>query len=173
MPLHPVYLLPFLVFAAGAVRAEAAALLEVDVEPASAVVKPLPPGRKLVRLPELEYRINIRARCADDDTVESLSIGIADTRRTLGSDELAEPDTIVVEFTVPARQVAPLPVNRFCLAEGEGDQEVLVDDAVTAHLSLRCANDTGTAITYASRPLAVALSCDAGNQPESDSPTLR
>ena len=173
MLIRPVSLLPLLVLAAGASRAETAALLEVAVEPANAVVRPLPPGRKLVRLPELEYRISIKARCAENYTVESISIGIADSRRTLGSDELVDPDAIVVDFTVPARQVAPLPVDGFCLAEGDGEQQLLVDDAVTAHVSLRCSNDVETSITYASRPLAVAVSCATADQPESDPPIAR
>ena len=74
---------------------------------------------------------------------------------------------------MPARQVAPLPVNGFCLADGKGTKEVLVSDVVTVNLSLRCANDEGASIPYASQALAVALSCDTGDQGASDSPILR
>lgn len=173
MPYHCKYLLPLLVFAVGAASAESTALLEVDAEPASAVVRPLPPGRKLVRLPALEYRIGINARCAENYSAESISIGIADTRKTLAGDDLDGTENFVVDFTVPARQVAPLPVNGFCLADGKGTQEVRVSDVVTATVSLRCANDEDTSITYASQALAAAVSCDAGDQGESDSPILR
>ena len=157
--------------AAGLSWADSPSSLDLIVEPAAVTIEPPPEGRKLVSLPELEYRLSVVARCPDGHQPASLSVGIADTRKTLLQDALADPDPIVVEMTIPARQVAPIPVDGFCLSEQK--QEMLVRDAVTAHLSLRCASDAGDAITYASQALAVTVRCAAGDQGESEPLILR
>lgn len=166
-------LLPFLVLAAGPAWAETTAKLEVDAEPALVSIRPLPVGRKLVRLPSLDYEIRVSAQCGGAHLAESISISIADTRKTLMADELEESTELVTRITIPARQVAPLPVDGFCSANNTAQRELLVHDAVTAHLSLRCTSHEGESITYATRPLAVALRCETDDQEDSASSILR
>ena len=45
-------------------------------------------------------------------------------------------------------------------APAAGD-ELVVRDALTAHVSLRCTSEAGESIIYASRALDVMLHCDA------------
>jgi hypothetical protein len=150
--------------------AEVSGRLGVDADPALATVKPLAEGRRLIRLPSLEFELNIDAECGPDSVPKSVSISVADTRKTLNSDELRDINGGAVLFAIPARQVSPVAVDGFCPQDGNGTQ-LLVRDAVTAHLSLRCTNEEEESITYASQGLAVMLDCDVpeeADQPESE-----
>lgn len=149
------------------------ARLVAEANQADALVRPVQTGEKLLRLPGLTYRIGIEARCANDDRAESLSVSVADTRTTLLRDELADTTNITVDITIPASQVAPLAADNFCSQEDSDDHKRLVEDVFTASLSLRCSGGGGESIIYASRPLAVALTCDRGTQGDSDSSILR
>jgi hypothetical protein len=149
------------------------AQLVAEADQASASVRPADAGNKVLRLPDLTYQIGIEARCNDGESAESLSISIADTRMTLFRDELADKSIITVGITVPASQVAPLAADGFCLLEDFEHRKRLINDAFTANLSLRCRGEEGESIIYASRPLAVALTCDRDVQGDSDSSTLR
>ena len=165
--------MPWLVLAAGTSWADSAARLAADAEPADVLVEPLADGRDLVHLPSLRYQISVSADCGDDSLVETVSIGVADTRKTLASEAFAGSEKAVVDFVVPARQLAPLKVNGFCSTEDGARRTLLVRDVVTASLSLRCRNDTSESITYMTRPLAVALQCDLGEEDHSESLILR
>ncbi len=153
--------------------AEAPVRLEASAEPASASIRPVSEGRKLVELPALEYRIAIDARCHDSDRPESVSVSAADTRITLRGEDLDDASDIVVALEIPANQVSPLPVNEFCTSDEWAGRDLLIPDAVTAHLSLRCRSDDGESIAYATRQLAVELTCEDPNQAESESLILR
>jgi len=137
------------------------ARLSVDVAPAIVQVRPLAQGRKLIRLPTLEFRFTIQATCALDTEVQSVSISIADTRKTISGDDILSAFDQPVVFSVPARQVSPVAVDGFCpqADDRERQAELLVRDAVTAHLSLRCTGENGADITYSSRALDVILQC--------------
>lgn len=150
--------------------ADVSGRLGFDAPPAFAPVKPLAEGRRLVRLPSLEFQLNIDAECAGDAVLQSVAISIADTRKTLDADALQDINGGAVSFAIPARQVSPVAVDGFCPQDGNGTQ-LLVQDAVTAHLSLRCANGEEESITYASKGLDVMLECDVpeeANQPPLD-----
>lgn len=156
-----------LALAAGTAR------LEVDADRARALVQPATAGSKLLQLPSLDYLIDIEARCQDSKLAESLSISVADTRMTLRRDDIAGKTNLTVEFTVPASQVAPLAAENFCLTEDRDGEELQIEDAFTAHLSLRCSGESGESIIYASRPLAVTLVCARQTQGESEASILR
>lgn len=147
--------------------------LEAEAARADASVRPMVAGSKNLQLPSLDFRINVEARCPDGKVAESLSISVADSRITLRRDEIADTNNHTVDLTIPASQVAPLSVENFCLAEDGGSQELLVEDAFSAHLSLRCSSEDGESIVYATRPLPVTLVCDRQAQGESEASTLR
>ena len=157
----------------GAVMAQTSARLEASADPVSARITPVSEGRKLVSLPSLEFRIGVDARCSDDEQPRSVSVSVADTRTTLSGDGIIRDATNFVSLTVPASQIAPIPVNEFCTSEDWADRQMLVADAVTAHLSLRCGNEQGESIIYATRQLAVALTCESASQADPESPILR
>jgi hypothetical protein len=131
------FILPALLIAAVAmpVRSESVSLIKVQSEPAAVEVAPQAAGRRLVRLPALEFST----------------------------------------LTLPRQQTAPLAVVDFCQIEDgqeQGSQELLVRDAFTAHLSLRCTGDEQLSVVYASQSLDVALLCKPADQdPSADSAT--
>lgn len=148
---------------AGAAWTEEAARLTVEAAPAVADIQPLPDGSRLVRLPALEFEFGIRASCGQDHAPSSLSISVADTRTTLAGDQLRTESIIAAAIRLPARQLSPVAVDNFCretpAAAGTGQR--LIRDVATAHLSLRCADESGESITYVSHSLDVTLVCGA------------
>ncbi|MDJ0813790.1 MAG: hypothetical protein QNJ23_08675 [Woeseiaceae bacterium] len=139
------------------------ARLTIEAAPARATIQPLPEGRRLVRLPALEYEFGIHADCGTDAEATSVSISVADTRATLAGDQLRPEDPIAAVIRLPARQLAPVAIDDFCreAPDDAGENQLLVSDAATAQISLRCADATGESITYASRSLDVTLECAA------------
>ena len=166
------FLLLFLTFTTEMTAAESMAQIVATADPVPVSVTPPEDGRKLLRLPGLEFQLTIDARCGKDQRPVSLSVSIADTRRTLLGEHLADATDIVVDLSVPASQLAPIPVDDFCSVEDPEARELLVRDALIAHFSLRCLSEEGESITYATRPLAVALMCNSADQGEGDSEAL-
>jgi hypothetical protein len=144
------------------------ARLTVDVPPAVASIQPLAEGRRLVRLPALEYEFVIQASCGPGQTVKSVSISVADTRKTLTGADLLEGATVNTAFRLPARQLSPVAVDEFCPATVVTGSSLLLQDTVTAHVSLRCTGEDGDSITYSSQPLDVTLICDIGPEAQGD-----
>ena len=147
-------------------------------EPATVEITAQPAGRRLIQLPALEFSLTIEPQCESDMYVESISISVADTRATV---TVAEPDQAVLTttLTLPRHQAAPLAVVNFCQtaadqsqSQSQSSQELLVRDAFTAHLSLRCSNDERQSIVYASQALDLVLRCKSADQgPSADSMT--
>jgi len=162
MPLKLFYLLPATVLFSQFAWAENTASLGVDADPAVVAIKPLTEGRKLIRPPALEFLLRIDAECDVDAEITSISISIADTRKALTSTDLSEAIPIATRITIPARQVSPIAVEDFCpMGSPAAGDELVVRDALTAHVSLRCTSEAGESIIYASRALDVMLQCDA------------
>jgi hypothetical protein len=158
---------------AGTAWPDVAARLSVEAAPAVAALQSPPEGRSLVRLPALEFEFGILADCGPDRVATSVSISVADTRTTLTGDELLADGPIVAAIRLPAQQLSPVAVDGFCseTAADDGANQVLIHDAATAHVSLRCANETGESITYASKSLDVTLVCDALTDDQGDAST--
>lgn len=173
MSLHRNFIVTLVAACSGAALADSGARLEADASPAAVSIPPVADGRKLVRLPALEFQISVRGSCADEQRAESISVSVADTRKTVTAEELQDPPVLVIDLTIPANQVAPLPLDGFCAGEDATAQKLQVADAMTAHLSLRCSGAEGDSITYTSRPLSIALTCEEQNQGDSDSSILR
>jgi hypothetical protein len=138
------------------------ARLVVDVAPAVASIQPLAEGRRLLRLPALEFAFGIGAGCGPDQAVTSVSISVADTRKTLSGAEFRDDAVTNMTVRLPARQIAPIAVDDFCPETQSESSSLLIRDAVTAQVSLRCASAEEESITYASQSLDVTVVCDAG-----------
>lgn len=169
---------PILGILAAAAPVAAVAPTGIDIESSTAIVviRPLPERQRLIRLPALTYAIKVNARCGNELQVDSVSISIADTTHTLASGAFTDGADVSLEMTVPGRQVSPLAIDGFCRVSEDGDQapaETHVDNAVTAHLSLRCAGGDEHSIVYASKPLGVTLRCAAEDQAPSEISVVR
>jgi len=149
--------------------------IRVQSEPASVAITAQRAGRRLIQLPTLEFSLTIEPQCDDDMRMESISISVADTRKTVTAAE-ADDAVVAATLTLPGRQTAPLALVDFCQTDEDqdlGSREILVRQAFTAHLSLRCTNDERQSIVYASHPLDLALRCESGNQTPSADTTTR
>lgn len=130
----------------------------VAAKQAEAIVAPRAPGRKLVKLPALDFHLRASLRCPGN--AESLTLSVADTVTTLGSAELGDQQSAEASLTVPARQVALAASSHFCLEnDPTSADELTVPGLVTAHASLRCAIDDRISAHFASAPLQVRLLC--------------
>jgi hypothetical protein len=153
-------------------RSDTMSQIKVLSEPATVEITAQPAGRRLIQLPALEFSLTIEPQCESDMRVESISISVADTRKTVTAVE-ADKSIVATTLTLPSRQAAPLALVDFCQSDEDqsrSSREVLVREAFTAHLSLRCSNDERQSIVYASQALDLALRCESGDQePSADS----
>lgn len=137
-----------------------------------------PPGRYFLTLPTLEYAFDVGAQCNGNATPESLSINVADSRLTLSAAELGGNGQQRVVLEIPARQIAPIAIDNFCVIDINdavaviepagspvavipGPLQITVDAALSAQVSLLCSNESEREITYVAQPLDVNLSCAA------------
>lgn len=135
--------------------------LQVQVASAVIEIEPRPPGLRVLRLPAMEFRLRINADCANDLLAESVSISVADTRENLGAEALAEAGTIEKAIRIPRKQIGPLALENFCVADDiESDAMRLeVRDALSAQLSLKCVGENRQTIVYQTVSLGVTLAC--------------
>ncbi len=164
-------LLPTAVLASGAIQAEPPGQIRVAASPASVEVAPLPVGRDFIRLPTLEFSLAIEPVCRAGSSATSLSISLADTRLTFGAQELDGKPVLEAALSLPKAQSGPLKVHQFCRDDegSDGSHTLLLEDAFTARLSLRCGSDDRHTIIYATQPLAIELRCRRAD-PAADEP---
>jgi hypothetical protein len=163
----------FLLVAAAAGLADARDFLSVVANAPAVPLVPRDPGRDFVRLPALEFKFEIHTYCADSRLPESLSLNVADTRKSLRADKIVNDGPTEISLKIPASQIAPLVVEDFCIVQLEenGDRisavpmQITIPAALSAQASLLCASDEDEAMTYVSRTLDVSLVC---NEPAND-----
>ncbi len=130
-------------------------------------------GTKALRLPELQSRFVLTASCDVGFEAETVSLGIADSRKAVSAAEIPAAGPFELTLTVPATQVGPVAVHSFCAtASGVGaaphESSLLVPAVVSAQLALTCANASDRRITYVSESVDVLLICE---QERTDSDT--
>lgn len=133
--------------------------LRVAAEPAVAVLALQDAGRKLVQLPDVEFRLSLSPSCAGGGRPESLSVTIADTATTLDSDALSAGGTIDLVIRVSAGQLAPLALGGFCVDATSEGESVMLTAALTAQASLRCSRGEDRSVVFAAAPLDVRVDC--------------
>jgi hypothetical protein len=172
-PIHRVVPLSAIAIAGVLLAAEARLdIIKIDVEAALVTITPRLPGRNLIRIPTLEIAFTVAATCRDEWNARSLSLSVADTRRSYSATELDENTPESIALRVPGEQIAPLAVDEFCVvAEADAqthaatdDEQLLVRDAFSAHASLLCASNQEQRMNYVSRTLDVILVCDRSNE---------
>ena len=115
-------------------------------------------GRNFMRLPSLEYQFDLTANCPAGLTVTSISLSIADTRKSLATNDISSDETTVLKMTIPASQIGPIAVDGFCVAPDE-QGTIRLPAVLSVQASLLCANEEARQMIYMSRPLDVMLSC--------------
>lgn len=154
--------------AAGAATAETA--LKVAADTPSVEISPRRAGRNFLRLPTIEFNFSVHAECGDDGSAESVSLSVADTREALGAKQLGEDKLGSLTLRIPAKQIAPLVVEDFCIIGNVNDpgraETHKVSGALSVQASLLCRTDAGDKMTYATEPLDVTLVCKPVEEPE-------
>jgi hypothetical protein len=139
--------------------AAAAGDIVVAAPETTAIVAARSARLRLVNLPALKFGLRAAFKCKGEPV--SLTLSIADTHATLRQDQLADQRAAEATLTVPPRQLALAASSRFCVAgDADTEDELLVPGLATAHASLRCANDDGDSVHFASAPLQVRLLCE-------------
>ena len=152
----------------------------VSVSTPQVVVAPRSGGRRPLQLPDLEYQFRLTLDCAESFTVQSLSVAIADSRRTIEGEaigSIAVPSEMTI--AVPERQLAPIVVSDFCIdVPGDDDarhpasalersiSRLTIPAVLSAHASLVCSDGKTQEVAYSSQPLDVVLVCQAAGSGE-------
>jgi hypothetical protein len=150
--------------------------LDVSANTPTVVISTRPTGRNFVRLPSLDYLFAIDAQCPAELQPSAITISIADTRVSLRGADLTVPMPLRVPVTVPASQIGPIPVDRYCTANqaetaDTPEPNLPIPAVLSAQISLLCAGESDSAMTYASNSLDVVLQCVAASGEEAEPPT--
>ena len=139
--------------------------------PAEVTIDRQSAGRRLIALPEIGFPLRLQPDCAPGMMLDSLSISIADTRRTFRAADFSAAAVIETKLRIPRRQVSPLAVDGFCsagAAESNSATAVKVAGAYSASVSLRCASDAEQSVVYDTVALDVTLHCAATDSVAAD-----
>lgn len=147
-----------------------AGTLNVNADTPVVEIRARATGRRFIRLPSMEYRFDMEARCAANLVPKGMSLSIADTRKSLSADDIAAEAITSITLRIPAPQIGPVAVENFCIAPDEesalltGNQKgntvsLKIVSVLSAQASLLCANDTDSQMVYASKSLDVTLLC--------------
>lgn len=144
--------------------------LRVAANTPSVEVSTRPASRNFMPLPALDYAFDVDLQCTAPFEARGVSLSIADTRISLGEDQLEDPSAQRVSLTIPADQIPPVRIENFCLAnspESGGDERVEIPAVLSVQGSLVCANEEQSRITYTSTPLDVIVNCVRQEMPVS------
>jgi len=150
--------------------------LDVTANTPAVSISTRPAGRNFIRLPDLDFVFVVDARCPAELQPGSVSISIADTRVALDASEASAPMPLSVPVSVPASQIGPIPAERFCSAADDpagsrAGSTLTVPAVLSAQVSLFCAGESGSEMTYASRSLDVTLHCETPGDPDAATPS--
>lgn len=138
-------------------------VLTLHAAEASAYLLPGPEGVSERALPSLQLALTAAFACPADAAADALTFSIADTHKRVDGAEIADATTFETVLNVPASQLAPVAIAGFCSGESAGDSPVmLLPGVATAQVSLRCRSESAISVYFASRALAVRLTCSGG-----------
>jgi hypothetical protein len=150
--------------------------IEISADVPTVKVTPRRAGHFALRLPSLTYTLTLTAYCEENWHPASVSISIADSRKSLDAEHLKLATVLELELQVPSNQIAPVRIERFCIEDDQKDFQsgdtgdnkrlagadkntVIISAALSAQASLLCATDSEQSITYITKPLDVMLEC--------------
>ena len=142
--------------------------LDVVSEPAVASIAPVENGRRLIRLPELEFPMRIAPYCGGGGELQSVSISVADTRQNFTSADYADRGNLETIVKVSPKQLAPVAVESFCIVGEPPSAPLLLERTLTAQVSLQCAREGDTSIVFEAQALDVRLLCEVPEAAEAD-----
>ena len=142
--------------------------LDVDSDPATVNIVRQESGRQLIRLPKLDFPLRVDAHCGRGGELQSLSISVADTRQTISGEDYPADDTFTTTVSVSPRQIAPIAVEEFCTDGYPSGESRLLETALIAQVSLRCALEESQSVVFAAEPLDVRLVCSDAEPAETD-----
>jgi hypothetical protein len=112
-----------------------------------------------VRLPAIEFQLRLAPYCAHGGKPESLSITIADTRKTLREEALQAVQTIDAAVLIPASQLAPFALQGFCVDPASEGESTMITAALAAQVSLRCGRQSEASVVFAAESLDIRVDC--------------
>jgi len=127
-------------------------------------------GRNFMRLPALDYWFELAANCPADLEARTISLSVADTRKSFAANITADGETISIPIRIPAAQIGPIAVDGFCLVADE-EETVRIPAVLSVQGSLLCANEEDSQMIYASKSLDVTLSCKTKQIDSATSPS--
>ena len=134
---------------------------------ASVRISARPTGTPAIYGPTVTFAVLAQFDCPGDTIAESVVVSIADTfwRGIPAAGE----GSVTASLAVPGDQIVPMDTGDFCLAGATtSGEELLLPAVATAHVSLRCRDESGLAVHFASVAMPLRLSCDVeGTQDES------
>ncbi len=136
--------------------------LHVDAQALVVEIEPISDSRQLIRLPELRFSLALAPVCGTNSRIESISVSAADTQQTYGADDIGAEEIVNAVLSIPNEQLGPIRIGDFChsnVARPVEAGELIIQGVLTAHLSLRCANDEEHSMTYVSQALDIILRC--------------
>ena len=142
-------------------RADESAKSVALVKPATVTIEPAQDGRRLIRLPAVEFTLRVAPACGTDQEFQSLSISVADTREVFTAPDFASDAVIETRLRIPGNQIGPLAVEDFCAVTASSANAILhVGAAFTAAISVRCDAGSQQHVAYDSLALDLELKCN-------------
>jgi hypothetical protein len=153
-------LLPLLACASATARGED---LDISASTPDVTITARSTSRNALQLPALEFDFDIDARCPAGLLPASVSLSIADTRVT--NDEPGNDWPLKMSVRIPAEQIAPVPIARFCVDGDEAenlqaDTLVRIPSVLSAQAAVLCAGEAAQQMLYASESLNVVVRCE-------------
>lgn len=124
-------------------------------------------GRISMSLPGLTYAMKLTVDCDANWQPDSVSISVADSSTSFNAEQLQSGRELSLELRIPSNQIAPLRIEKFCVAGDPDTSETAIQNRITvpgvlsAQASLRCATDSEQSTMYVTKPLDVVLECAA------------
>ena len=139
--------------------------IRVTADVPTVTVSPRQAGRMTMHLPSLTYALTVSVDCEANWQPDSVSISVADSRASLNAEQLQADRELNLELMVPSNQIAPLRIEKFCIAgsqemsDAANQNSVMVSGVMSAQASLRCATESAQSTMYVTKPLDVLLEC--------------
>lgn len=152
--------------------------LEINADVPTIALEARTADQNYVNLPALAFDLKIRQNCAAGLAPATLSMSVADTRRTMDAQQMSEDGELKTRLTVPARQIGPIALPGYCVqnedtAAIEGspsphDEALRIPAVLSLQAALSCASETDRQIVYASAALDIDLLCREEPQAPAD-----
>lgn len=150
----------------GAQSGETEQVFTLQTSTPTVTIAPVAAGRQAILLPGISLSIAVTPACDSGWQARSLSLSIADIRRSATVAKQAGQDEISFDFEIPGAQLAPVVIEDFCVIDGAPageDAPLRLTGYMSAQAALRCSRDEEEKVTYSSKAFDVLVSCARPN----------